>query len=44
MLFTPVLLILIVLIARKEEDELIKEFGKGYLDYRKDVPMMIPGW
>ena len=44
MLFTPVLLILIYLIARKEEDELIKEFSKEYLDYRKDVPLMIPGW
>jgi len=44
MLFTPVLLVLIYLISRKEEDELIKEFGKEYGDYQKRVPMFIPRW
>lgn len=44
MLFTPVLLILIYLISKKEEDELIKEFGKEYKDYQKKVPMLIPRW
>lgn len=44
MLFTPVLLVLIYLISKKEEDELIKEFGKEYKDYQKNVPMLIPGW
>jgi len=43
MLFTPVLLVLIYLISKKEEDELIKEFGKEYEDYQKKVPMLIPG-
>ena len=44
MLFTPVLLALIYLISKKEEDELIEEFGKEYEDYRKEVSMLIPRW
>ena len=44
MLFTPVLIVLIYLISKKEEDELIKEFGKEYEDYQKQVPMLIPRW
>lgn len=42
MLFTPVLLLLIYLISRKEEEELTREFGKEYKDYQKKVPMLIP--
>jgi protein-S-isoprenylcysteine O-methyltransferase Ste14 len=42
MLFTPVLIALIYLISKKEEQELIKEFGKEYEDYEKRVPMLIP--
>ena len=42
MLFTPALLALIYLISRKEQDELIKELGKEYEDYMKEVPMLIP--
>jgi protein-S-isoprenylcysteine O-methyltransferase Ste14 len=42
MLFTSVLVALIYLISKKEEDELIKEFGKEYEDYQKKVPMLIP--
>ncbi len=41
-LFTPVLIALIYLISKKEEDELIKEFGKEYEAYQKKVPMLIP--
>ena len=44
MLFTPVLIALIYLISKKEEDELVKEFGTEYLDYKKEVPMLIPRW
>jgi protein-S-isoprenylcysteine O-methyltransferase Ste14 len=44
MLFTPVLVALVYLISKKEEDELVKEFGKDYVDYRKEVPMLIPRW
>ena len=44
MLFTPVVIALVYLISKKEEDELIKEFGKEYEDYKKGVPMLIPRW
>ncbi len=27
-----------------EEKKLIQEFGEAYLDYRKNVPALIPGW
>jgi protein-S-isoprenylcysteine O-methyltransferase Ste14 len=43
LLFTPVLTALIYLISKKEESELIKEFGKEYEDYKKQVPMLLPG-
>jgi len=42
MLFTPILIVLIYMISKKEEVELIREFGKEYEDYQKEVPMMIP--
>lgn len=42
MLFTPILLVVIYLISKKEENELVKEFGKEYVDYQKEVPMLIP--
>jgi len=42
MLFTPILIVLIYLISKKEEDELTKEFGKEHEDYQKKVPMLIP--
>ena len=41
-LFTPLMVILIYLISRKEEKELTKEFGKEYENYKKKVPMLIP--
>lgn len=43
MLFTPLLALLIYLISRKEEAELVKDFGEEYSDYQKQVPMLIPG-
>jgi len=42
MLFSPVLIALIYLISKKEEDELIKEFGEEYEEYKKKAPMLIP--
>lgn len=42
LLFTPLMVILIYLISRKEEEELTKEFGREYENYRKKVPMLIP--
>ncbi|UCE44236.1 MAG: isoprenylcysteine carboxylmethyltransferase family protein [Candidatus Bathyarchaeota archaeon] len=43
LLFTPLIMILIVLISMKEERELIREFRLEYEEYRKRVPMLIPG-
>jgi len=42
LLFTPIMIILIYLISKKEEEELIREFGKEYEDYKKKVPMLTP--
>ncbi len=42
LLSSPLIVILIYLISRKEEEELIREFGKEYEDYKKKVPMLIP--
>lgn len=42
LLSTPLMAFLIYLISRKEEKELIKEFGKEYEDYRKKVSMFLP--
>lgn len=42
--FTPVLVALIYLISKKEENELVKEFGEEYMDYKKEVPMFVPRW
>ena len=41
LLSTPLMALLIYLISRKEEKELIKEFGKEYEDYRKKVSMFL---
>jgi len=38
----PFMVLLIYLISRKEERELVREFGKEYEDYKKNVPMLIP--
>ena len=42
LLFTPLMVALIYLISRKEEEELIREFGKEYEDYKKKAPMLLP--
>jgi protein-S-isoprenylcysteine O-methyltransferase Ste14 len=41
-LLTPLMIIYIYLLARKEETELIKEFGDSYQEYMSRVPMFIP--
>ena len=40
---TPLIVLIVCLISRKEEKELIREFGEEYEDYRRRVPMLIPG-
>jgi len=42
LLITPIIILLNFLVAWKEEKELIKEFGKIYEDYKKNVPMFVP--
>ncbi len=42
LLFTPLMFVIVYLISRKEEKELIREFGEEYEDYKKNVPMLIP--
>ena len=42
LIFTPLVILLNVLVAWKEEKELIKEFGEEYLNYKKKVPMFFP--
>ena len=39
---TPLIVLIVYLISRKEEEELIKEFGDGYAGYKANVPMLIP--
>lgn len=42
LLFTPLMVVLVFLISRKEEEELVREFGKEYEDYKEKVPMLTP--
>jgi len=42
LIVTPLMVVLVYLISKKEEEELIREFGKEYKDYQKKVPMLIP--
>lgn len=42
LLSTLLMVVLIYLISRKEEEELIREFGKEYENYKEKVPMLIP--
>jgi len=42
LLSTPLMAVLVYLISKKEEKELIKEFGKEYEDYREKVSMFLP--
>jgi protein-S-isoprenylcysteine O-methyltransferase Ste14 len=41
-LVIPVIIARDVVACRKEETELIREFGSEYEDYRKKVPMLLP--
>ncbi|MHA2288882.1 MAG: methyltransferase family protein [Promethearchaeota archaeon] len=42
LILTPLVILFNVLIAWKEEKELIKEFGEEYENYKKKVPMFFP--
>ena len=42
LLSTPIMVLLVFLISKKEEKELATEFGEQYQDYAKKVPMFLP--
>jgi len=42
LLFTPLAIVLVYPISRKEEEELINEFGDEYEKYKKRVPTLLP--
>ena len=42
LLVSPIVLGVVYLISWKEEKELVKEYGREYLKYQKEVPMLIP--
>ena len=39
---TPLVILVVYVLSRKEERELMKEFGDEYVDYKGKVPMLIP--
>ncbi len=43
LLCTPIVALVIYLLCRKEERELVREFGDEYRGYREEVPMFFPG-
>jgi len=42
LLVTPLMVLLVCFISKKEEKELVREFVKPYKDYKKNVPMFLP--
>ena len=40
----PVIVVAYVLLARREEKQMIEQFGREYLEYRRRVPMFFPRW
>lgn len=40
----PIIVIAYSLLARKEEQQMLKKFGGGYLKYQQQVPMLFPDW
>ncbi len=42
LLVTPLMAVVVYIISWKEEEELTREFGKQYEEYKKKVPMFVP--
>ena len=39
-----IMIVYTVVGARFEEQKLIRQFGKAYIDYMKEVPGFVPKW
>jgi len=44
LLLTPVILVLYVRLAQREEVDLIERFGAAYRRYQQQAPMLVPRW
>ncbi len=44
LVLAPVIVFVYVHLARREEAELIEQFGSEYRDYQQRVPMFVPRW
>jgi protein-S-isoprenylcysteine O-methyltransferase Ste14 len=42
LLLSPAILVLLYIVCRKEEAEMVNEFGECYAEYRERVPMLLP--
>ena len=40
----PVIVTAYVLLARREERQMIEQYGEAYRDYQRHVPMFLPRW
>jgi protein-S-isoprenylcysteine O-methyltransferase Ste14 len=40
----PIIVLAYVLLARKEERQMLEQFGDQYRDYQRQVPMFLPHW
>ncbi len=40
----PIIVVAYALLARREERQMLAQFGAGYRRYRERVPMFFPGW
>jgi protein-S-isoprenylcysteine O-methyltransferase Ste14 len=40
----PVIVVAYVLLARREEQKAVEEFGVEYVEYQRRVPMFLPRW
>lgn len=43
-LMSPILILMYVRLARREEQEMIEKFGERYLEYRAHTPAFLPSW
>jgi hypothetical protein len=44
LVLAPVIIFAYARLARREEARMVAKFGSKYLEYRRQVPMFVPGW